>query len=427
MADTYTSMQAVAEDALAEFHNKLGLVASANKDVEPQFLTGEFDKGNTIKIRKPNRFTVSDGAVIASIPDTEERTVDLVLDTRKKVVMDFTTQDLTLYTKTQFKQRFIDPPVLQLANKVESDVALKLTQQVYNHAGTAGTAPASFTDLAREKAFLNKMGIPEDHMFMMQEDQYSNLISIANLQNSFLPALNQDITRRYLSGNLAGMDIMHSVLMPSHIAGIGDSTATPANGYVAAGTVKTNIASGSTSMVITGLNPTDTGTFLKGDKIKFTGYYSVNPNEIDISTSEPFQVTVTADAAAVDGSGDVTVNFYPAIISDTASPYRNVTSQILATTPIFIATANTGVGSATKVPYKTNVGFYRDAIQFAAPPLRIPKSVVPGAAGRMTDPETGISIRLIEAYDVINDKTITRFDILYGVRINGEYAVAYLG
>jgi len=427
MADQYTSMQAVAEDALAEFHNQCSLIMAANKDVQPQFLTGEFDKGATIKVRKPNKFLVTDGAVISSIPDTTERTVDLTLDTRKKVVMDFTTQDLTLYTKTQFKQRFIDPAVLQLANVVEADVALKLTQQVYNHTGTAGTAPSSYADLAREKAFLNKMGIPEDHMFAMQEDNYSSLISNAGLQNSFLPALNQEITRRYLTGNLAAMDIMHSVLMPVHIAGIGDPTATPANGYVAAGTVLSNIASGSTSTIITGLGNGTTGTFKKGDKVKFVGYYSINPIDTSITTGEPFEVTITEDAGAASAGGEVTINFSPAIISDATSPYKNVDSQILATTPVYIASANTGAGSTTKVAYKTNVGFYRDAIQFAAPPLVIPKSVVPAAAGRMTDPETGISIRLVESYDVINDKTITRMDMVYGVLINGEYAVAYLG
>ena len=102
MADTYTTMQDVTDKALAEFHNNLGLVATANKQYQPEFLTGHWDKGGTLDVRKPNKHLVTSGAVISSIPDTEERTVPLTLNFRRKVVMDFTSEDLTHFVKTDF-------------------------------------------------------------------------------------------------------------------------------------------------------------------------------------------------------------------------------------------------------------------------------------------------------------------------------------
>ena len=244
------------------------------------------------------------------------------------------------------------------------------------------------------------------------------------MQNSFVESINKDITKRYMAGVLAGMELMHTFFVPPHEAGIGDVTATPANGYVAAGTVKTNVANGANTITITGLG-TETGVFLEGDKIKIPAFYSVNPIETDLQSGEPIQFTVLADANSV--SGDVTISVSPTVIHDATDPYQNVNAQITATSPVFVASANTGVGSTGKVKYKTNVAFHKDAIQFAAPPLVIPNSVVPRAAGRSVDPETGISIRLVEFYDGINDKTVTRMDILFGILINAELATGYLG
>jgi hypothetical protein len=422
MADTFTTMQDVTEEALVQFHNQLGIVKSANKDVEPQFLNGHWDKGNTIKVRKPNRHIVSDGATIASIPDTVERTVDLTLNYRKKVVMDFTTSDLTHYARADFTNRFITPAAIQLANKVERITTDELVKKVYNHIGQAGTAPSSYANLTAVKAFLNKLGIPEEHYFAMQEDNYASLISNANLQNSFLTPLNEGITRKYMAGALSAMDIMHSIFPTPQTAGIGDVTATPSNGYVACGTVKTNVANLSTSITLTGLG-TQTGVVLKGDKIYIEGFYSINPLEKELQTGEYIEFTVLADANSA--SGDATVSISPTVRHLTTDPYQNVNAQITAGAKVYLASANTGVGSTVKVPYKINTAYHRDAVQFAAPPLMVPKDAV--SLGSATNTETGISLRIIEKYDIINDKNIIRLDILFGVLINAEYAIAYLG
>lgn len=424
MADTFTTMQDVSEEALVQFHNQLGVVKSANKDVEPQFLKGHWDKGNTIKVRKPNRHLVSDDAVIASIPDTEERTVDLTLNYRKKVVMDFTTSDLTHYSRTDFTNRFITPAVIQLANETERVVVDQLVKKVYNHVGQAGTAPSSYADLTTVKAFLNKLGVPEDHYFCMQEDSYASLISNANLQNSFLTPLNTNITRKYMAGALSAMDIMHSIFPTPQTAGLGDSTATPSNGYVAAGTVAANVANGATTIDITGLGASDTGVFLEGDKIYIEGFYSVNPLRPTLQTGEYIEFTVLADANS-DASGDATISVSPTVRHLTTDPYQNVNAQITSGANVFLASSNTGAGSTGKVPYKINVAYNKDAVQFAAPPLMVPKDAV--SLGSAVNPDTGISLRILEKYDVINDKNIIRLDILFGVLINAEYAVAYLG
>lgn len=429
MADTFTTMTQVADEALAFFHNKMGLTAVSTKEYQSQFQNKAWDTGQTIKVRQPNNYLVSDGAVISSIPDTTERTVDLTLNYRKKVVMDFTTADLTFYTKHQARQRFIEPAVLALSNQVEKQVATDLVAAVTNYKGTAGTAPTTYGSLAQVKAFMNKMGIPEQQHFFFQEDNYADFISNSNLQNSFNTQINTDISKKYFLGELADLMVSHSIHLPVHTAGIGDSSATPSNGFVAAGNVKTTVTSGNT-LVIENLQGSDTGVFLEGDKIKIAGVYSVNKIDPTMQTGELIEFTVLADANSTAG-GEATITVSPTIDSAATSPYRNISNTAGipggAGSAVSLATANTGAGSTGKVPYKTNVGFHPNAILFAAPPLVIPKSVAGAAAGRSIDPDTGISIRFIEDYDVTNDRIITRMDILFAIKINPEYAIALLG
>ena len=45
--------------------------------------------------------------------------------------------------------------------------------------------------------------------------------------------------------------------------------------------------------------------------------------------------------------------------------------------------------------------------------LQVPKGLDMGA--RATDPQLGLSIRLLRAFDIMHDRWVCRLDILYGV------------
>lgn len=414
MTNTYTNMQDVAESALAMLVNQLGFVASADTQYQKDFETGHWDKGDTITIRKHNRFNVSDGAVISSIDAINEPSVDLTLDYRKKVVQEFTTQDLTLYTRHKFDERFIKPAVVDLANAIELSVAQELFNGTYFHLGTAGVAPTTFANLSRTRAYCNKLGIPAYNRYMgWDEDSYADFISNSNLQNNFVKDTNVQINKNAYLGALLQFEHFTSVSAQTHIAGTGDGTAV-ADGYQAAGTVNGEVTDGVT-IVVQGVEADTENVFRAGDKIYFGGVETLNPRSHD-SVGRAYQAVVTADA---DSTGtDVTITLSTPVISDVTDPFRNITAPIPDDAPIFIASAGTD-------PYKLSYAFCKDGIVFAAPPLRIPSSV--STSGRKTDDQTGISIRLIEEYDVINDRIITRFDVLYGILINGDRIVGQLG
>jgi len=73
-----------------------------------------------------------------------------------------------------------------------------------------------------------------------------------------------------------------------------------------------------------------------------------------------------------------------------------------------------------------NVGFTRDAFVLAMRPLKMPKKGVISSAV-VTDPETGIAVRVIHSFDHKALAEIVSIDILYGVGIKrNEFAVEVL-
>lgn len=427
MADVFTTMEQVAREALVQFHNFLGLGATANTSYKEQFNSdGSWDRGGSVTIRKPNRVLVVDGATLGS-QDLTERTTTLDLTFRKHVPLNFTTSDMTHVVKQKFTERFIDPAVLALANQVETSIADEMRKAFYFYNGSAGTSPSTFKNLADIRAKMNLLGIPMDKRQMFwNEDDFSSFASDSKLQNSFDKDISTPINRDMFIGRLAGMTHFSSPVSPVQQAGTGDAADTPASGLVGAGNVKTLVVSGT---VIVLENLANNSTFKVGDKLQIAGVRSVNPITRQ-STGKLMTFTITADADSTSGT-EVTLAVSPSVVSDTNSPYRNIdnVTGIAAgvSSAVSLVTGNTDSGSTTLIPYRMNLAYHQDAINFAAPPLVIPDSVLPAASGRAVDDQTGISLRVIKTYNGSSDIETTRLDILYGIRINAEYIVGLLG
>jgi hypothetical protein len=70
------------------------------------------------------------------------------------------------------------------------------------------------------------------------------------------------------------------------------------------------------------------------------------------------------------------------------------------------------------------MSFHPNAITLAMAPLETPTD----GASAASESFKGVSIRSVRQYDIINDKTIFRFDILYGAVVqNRGFAVRTTG
>ncbi|MNE04066.1 P22 coat protein [compost metagenome] len=164
------------------------------------------------------------------------------------------------------------------------------------------------------------------------------------------------------------------------------------SGSFSAGTV--NGASQTGSTLVTNAI---TGTLNKGDIITIAGVFAVN-RVTKLTTGELQQFNVTANVL----NGATSIPIYPAIVVAPAA-YGTVTASPANGAAITLL----GPASTT---YRKNLAYVPEAFTLATADLDLPRGVNEAAR----ESYDGISIRMISAYDIINDRFITRLDILYG-------------
>ncbi len=170
--------------------------------------------------------------------------------------------------------------------------------------------------------------------------------------------------------------------------------------YVGTPLVNDTVASGDTTVTTDGWTGSVTGLLKKGDVITFASVYDVNPVSGD-TLPDLKQFVVTADVNSSSGAADIPV--YPAFINSgalktcSALPADNAAITVL--------------GSASTATQQ-GLAFHKYAVTWATAQLELPQGV--HSAARATDPDTGISIRLVSFYNGLTDVFVTRCDIMYG-------------
>jgi hypothetical protein len=141
-----------------------------------------------------------------------------------------------------------------------------------------------------------------------------------------------------------------------------------------------------------------------------SGVFSVNPITKQ-STGQLQQFLVTAQASS-NGSGIAAVSIYPAIT--VSGPTQSVicySSGAVVAGPVASA-AITVVGTSGQVS-PTNILCHKNAFTMGSADLEKPEGV--DFAAVASDPETGLSMRVVRAYDINSDTFPCRLDILWGV------------
>ena len=171
---------------------------------------------------------------------------------------------------------------------------------------------------------------------------------------------------------------------------------TTATGFLTSGWAQSsNITIAATSAASASLN--------QGDVITIAGVYAVNPQNRQAYGSNKLRNFVVTSAATVATSGTTLVTVSPAII--TAGQFQNVSV--------------TSTGSQTVTPFNNtgvtspqNILMHRNAFTMACADLELPEGV--HFAGRASDKELGLSLRVVRQYTINNDSIPTRIDVLYG-------------
>lgn len=393
MANSLLTPTAVTREALRILHQKLNFVGNITRDYDDSFAKSGAKIGDSLKIRQPNQYTVRSGATL-SAQDTTEQSTTLQISSQKGVDVNFSSAELTL-SLDHFSKRILDPAMAVLAANIEAD-ALSMYKDVYNSVWNGGSAATYNKALDCRVKLQNALAPPSDRTMLLDPAAMADVIkdtkALFNDQASIAKQF-----REGMVGRAAGFDWGENTLLPSHTRGAGDTA------YVV--NTSTGITSGTATITVA----TGTGSILKGDVFTVAGVYEVHP-ETKANTGRLQQFVCTADYAG--GAGAVSVSPTP------------ITSGALQNVVIVSAGAGKAVtiSGTASTAVQTGLAFQKGAFAFATADLVMP-SGVDFAAREVYD---GISMRIVRAYDINNDKFPCRIDVLYGYKtLRSQLACRY--
>jgi hypothetical protein len=383
MANTILTPTAVTREALRVLHQKLNFVGTITRDYDDSFAKKGAKIGDSLKIRLPNQYSVRTGATL-SVNDTSETSTTLQIATQKGVDLNFSSNELTL-SLDDFSDRILEPAMAVLAANIEAD-AMAMYKDVYQQVNNQGSAITLNKVLTGRKA-LNDALAPTANRTANLNTQ-DNLDLVDALKGLFQDSAS--IAKQYkegMMGRTVGFDFYENTLWPKHTSGTenGSSSTLTVNGATQTGASVT-IANGSSK------------TLKQGDIITFAGCNRVHP-ESKADTGALMQFVVTADVA----SSGTSVSISPAIVTSGAT--QNVSASPTNSGAV------TKVGTASQ-QYGLSMAYHKEAFAFATADLVMPKGVDFGAREVMD----GISMRIVRAYDINNDKFPCRLDVLYGYK-----------
>ena len=398
MANQLLTISKITNEALMVLENELTFTSEVDRNYDDQFAVVGAKIGNTVNVRRPGRFIGTTGPAL-NVEDFNETSVPVTLSTQFHVDTQFTTQDLAL-SLDMFSDRVLKPAVAAIANKIDRDGLSVAALQTANIVGTAGTPPSDLITYLTAQAYLDAEGAPRDGRRSCIVEPFTSATIVNALKGLFNPQT--EISEQYKKG-LMGRDsggmnwkMDQNVVSQTFgsFAGTAVCSTTTGTGFLTSGWASSSTIS---------LTTTGAVSLNAGDVITIDGVYAVNPQNRQAYGSNKLRNFVVKQAVSgTDTTISVVVS--PAVIS--AGQFQNVSI------PSTSSTATVNFFNKTGAVSPQNIIMHRNAFTLACADLELPEGV--HFAGRASDKEIGLSMRVVRQYTINNDSIPTRIDVLYG-------------
>ncbi len=393
MSNSLLNISMITKESLRILKNQLGFAKGVNREYDDQFAVSGAKIGATLNIRKPPRFTVTDGPSL-NLQNVADQSVALVLDTQKHVGFQFSSKDMTLAID-DFGKRYLEPAIAALANKIDLD-GMAQYKNIWNTVGVPGTTPATALVALQAGQKLDENAAPMGDRSLVinpaaQAAMVNGLSSIFNQSKQLV-----DQYEKGYMGDALGFRWKMDQNVNTHVTGLtnGDTVLVNAPSVLC--------ADGDTTLVVDGCG-SNTKEWNVGDVFTIGSVYAVNPQS-KVSTGSLMQFVVTADCTSV--GVDATIHFSPALQSTGA--YQNISALPLDEAAVVTVQKS----SAEGVSSPANLAYHKDAFVLGMADLELPGGVE--MAARASDKDAGLSVRIVRAYDITNDQHPCRIDVIYG-------------
>jgi hypothetical protein len=397
MANTLANSTWVTKEVARGYVNNLQFVRNINRTYSDQYVQNGAKYGNVVNVRMPQRFVVTEGQAI-QLQNLSDVTVPVPLTKQLNVAFGWSSAQATTELD-DVRRRYVDPAAAAIANKVDTFMFDLTYRDVYNAVGTYGTTPSAALTLLQAGVKLSDLGAPQDGRIAMLD--YLASATIANgAATLFNPAA--VISDNYEKGLLGRNQLGYSKFFGTQNCPVHTT------GTFTASTPLVNSASQTGSSLITNGWASDATSLKKGDIFTVAGVYSVNYPSFQ-STGRLQQFVVTADCD--DTSGDMTIGISPSII--TSGAYQTVSNSPAhqAVITVMGATSATAGTLATTVS-KQSLLYHPDFAAFVTADLDRPTAGC--SSSIVSSKQAGISIRMIEQYQIASDQNPSRLDVFVG-------------
>jgi len=410
MSNTLLTISKITNEALMVLENELTFTSEVDRNYDDQFAVVGAKIGATVNVRRPGRFIGTTGPAL-NVEDLNETSVPVTLSTQFHVDTQFTTQDLAL-SLDMFSDRILKPAVAAIANKIDFDGTTTAALNTANIVGTAGTPPTGLYTYLSAQAYLDSEGAPRDGRRSCIVEPFTSATIVDSLKGLFVP--NDKIGMQYEKG-LMGRDSggmnwkLDQNIVSQTFGNFSSSTVTAS---VATTTATGFLTSGWASQSTITLTAANTGTINlnAGDTFQIAGVYAVNPQNRQAYGTNKLRSFVVKSAVSVASGSSVSVTVSPAVISGGQFQNVSIPSPSATAAVTFFASQYNASGNGVVSPQ--NIVMHRNAFTMAMADLELPEGV--HFAGRASDKEIGLSMRVVRQYTINNDSIPTRVDVLYG-------------
>jgi hypothetical protein len=403
MSNTLLTISKITNEALMVLENELTFSSEVDRNYDDQFAVVGAKIGATVNVRRPGRFIGTTGPAL-NVEDLNETSTPVTLSTQFHVDTQFTTQDLAL-SLDMFSDRVLKPAVAAVANKIDFDGCTMAALQTANIVGTPGTPPTGLYTWLNAQAYLDSEGAPRDGRRSAIIEPFTSASTVDSLKGLFVPqdTIGEQYRKGLMGRDSGGMNWRLDQNIVSQTFGTLSAANTTASVNTSTtGGILTSGWANTTTITMTAAN--GTVNFNAGDTFTINGVYATNPQNRQPYGTNKLRSFVVQSAVTVGAGTQVTIA--PAIIS--AGQFQNVSIPAPAASNVnFFGNV---FGSAVVSPQ--NIVMHRNAFTLAMADLELPEGV--HFAGRASDKEIGLSLRVVRQYTINNDSIPTRVDVLYG-------------
>lgn len=401
MSNTLKVIDMVLKESQRIAHEKLTFIKTTDLQYDKsfQYQANRGPKGQTLRIREPNQFTRTQGSRVADVQDVTETTQTITLATQDHVAMRFNSAELIQSVNStsafdDLSKNYIEPAISSLVSGIEADYIAYCTKRTFNVVGTAGTPPTDLVAVTAARARLNQGLAPKDgNRFIMADS-----VTMGGMVNG-LKGLFHDSTqikeqyREGMMGRTAGFDWYENDRM---------YTQTNTNDVTVTTAAAAAVTNGGTNITLASVGTATTA----GMTFTVAGVYACHPETKQSLGYLQQYVVITGGTTTQEVSPATWVSGPKQNVCDANGAAIAVTAYNgTAVAVVFQGAASTG--------YLQNLAYHREAYQFVTADLPL----MDDAHKCVRSVKDGLSLRVWQSSDIINDQLILRADILYGMAV----------